>query len=443
MVMTRMWQAIKNWSEALGNMTTQPQMFIVNVFLLLAFISMVLFGLLLIFVENNPQLGYLEIAGGCAVALDALGLIVTRNVRLARILLLCIMLGFLMLMLATGGTQGTGIFWFFVFPVSAFLLAGKRGGIFWMTLLFGSTLLFLLLANSGWVTIFYDPITIRQLLVSMCVMAIGVYAYQQAREKTEERIRQEHLTLDRAKNEFLALVSHQLRTPISAIAWYGEMLLHGDAGKLGDTQREYVTQMYDSNQRSAAIVDDIITIFDFEVRRVEMHFETIDLSKLCRHIIRKVSSQHAKKLKITQHYATEQSKIRGDAALMRMIVQNLLSNAIKYTPAGGTIDLAVDHTTEILNPKSHGSTRIVISDTGYGIPKNEQPRIFTKLFRGSNIKIKDTDGTGLGLYIAKTILDRIGGKISFESELNKGSVFTVLLPAEGMRYWQTAGRVHV
>jgi signal transduction histidine kinase len=107
-------------------------------------------------------------------------------------------------------------------------------------------------------------------------------------------------------------------------------------------------------------------------------------------------------------------------------MRNLISNAIKYTPNGGKIEIAASHDEKFV--------RIAVSDNGYGIPKNEQNKIFAKLFRASNIKIKDTDGTGLGLFIVKAILEQVGGQITFESEENEGSTFTVLLPAAGMTH---------
>jgi two-component system sensor histidine kinase VicK len=121
---------------------------------------------------------------------------------------------------------------------------------------------------------------------------------------------------------------------------------------------------------------------------------------------------------------------------MKIVLQNLFANAIKYTPENGTITIAIlpsgQETQNSVINKDEG-VLIVVADTGYGIPKNQQSKVFTKLFRADNIKAKDTDGTGLGLYIVKSIVEAVGGKIWLESEENKGTTFYVFLPKEGMR----------
>jgi signal transduction histidine kinase len=114
-----------------------------------------------------------------------------------------------------------------------------------------------------------------------------------------------------------------------------------------------------------------------------------------------------------------------DPKLIRIIFQNLISNAVKYTPSRGKVEVTVKNIGDNLE--------IVVSDTGYGIPANQQDKVFTKLFRADNIQAMDTEGTGLGLYIIKSVLDESGGKISFVSKENKGTTFTVVLPMTGMK----------
>ncbi|MGF7228736.1 MAG: sensor histidine kinase [Candidatus Saccharibacteria bacterium] len=423
----------------------QSQAYVVSIFSLLAFVSLALFGLLQVVAEHDPRLGYLELAGGSTILLNMVALRLTRNIRLARDLLLLSILTFLMVMLVSGGTQGTGIFWYFVFPVSAFFLSGKRQGIYWMAALVIASLFFVVLAQHNIITIGYSFVVIRQLLVSVVVLAAGIYVYQQAREKAERVMHAEQEELSQAKDEFLALASHQLRTPISAIAWFGEMLLHGDAGKLSKTQNEYVEQVYDSNQRSAAIVDAIITVTSLHAKTLTTHLESVDISAICKQAVRAIltGSQHAKTLHVNEQYEPDLPKLRCDAALTRTVVQNLVSNAIKYTPAGGHIDISVDPGGPKLSPRSKGTMQIKVKDTGYGIPKSQQDKIFAKLFRASNITSKDTDGTGLGLYIVKEILEQVGGQIRFESEEDHGSTFVALIPLEGMRAVKKAGQQHV
>jgi len=433
-LLARIWSVIRDGSASVGDMATRSQIFIITIFSLLAVISLMIFGTLHIFAEHTPRLGYAEIAGACAIALNFAVLGITHNVKLATNFYLLVVLAFLMVMLVSGGTQGTGVFWFFVFPVSSFFLTGKKGGLYWMATLLAVSLLFLALASTNVISLAYTFVEVRQLLLSIAVVTVGIYAYQQARERSEGLIRSEQQRLDRAKNEFLALVSHQLRTPISAIGWFSEMLLHGDFGALSSDQQDYMKQIHDSNMRTAAIVDAIITVADLQVQHIRVQLESVDISALCHNIIQEMQQKYPNKnVRVDEQYETDDStKLRCDPSLVRTIVRNLASNAFKYTQSGH-IAISVDRTAEIIHPRSRGSLRIAVVDTGYGIPKNQQRNVFAKLFRASNIKIKDTDGTGLGLYIVKAILDQVGGKIRFESEEGSGSTFTVLLPLEGMR----------
>jgi signal transduction histidine kinase len=206
------------------------------------------------------------------------------------------------------------------------------------------------------------------------------------------------------------------------------MLLHGDAGKLSAVQREHIAEIDESNKRSAAIVDAIIMVSNLQAGSLNVRLEPIDIPALCHEVLEEQLEKHrvVRKLEFIEKYQPHFKKVGCDAALIRVIMRNLISNAIKYTPNGGKIEIAASHDEKFV--------RIAVSDNGYGIPKNEQNKIFAKLFRASNIKIKDTDGTGLGLFIVKAILEQVGGQITFESEENEGSTFTVLLPAAGMTH---------
>lgn len=422
----------------------QSHIFTINLFSLLAFLTLGLFGLVEIIVENEPSLGLLELFGSLTIALNAIGLRLSKNAALARTLLLLVILVFLLVMLMTGGTKGTGILWYFIFPVSAFYLTGKRQGLYWLGGLIGATISLRVIEILGGIQLPYDPVAIRQLILSLIVVSIGIFFYELSREGAERRMRKEQAELDQAKNEFLALASHQLRTPISAISWYSEMMLHGDNGELKKDQKESVKQIYDSNQRSAAIVDAMITVSNLQAGPLAMHLENVDINALCKRVVNTQRNElgETKHLIIKEHYEAL-PKLSSDPSLMRTIVQNLMSNAYKYTPDGGTITISTRKSPDKLLLNSKGSIVITVEDTGYGIPKNQQAKIFGKLFRASNIKAKDTDGTGLGLYIVKTILEQVGGRVEFVSEENKGSIFTVQLPLEGMIHAQKSGDIHV
>ncbi len=236
--------------------------------------------------------------------------------------------------------------------------------------------------------------------------------------------------IDKAKTEFVSLASHQLRTPLSAVNWYAEMLLAGDVGELNQQQKKYLDEVYRSNQRMVELVNALLDVASLELGTFVVEPETTDIRKLSESVIGEQTVQiAAKKILFSFDCSKEISVMQADPKLLRMVMQNILSNAVKYTHEGGKI-----HFTATLEKKKN--LLLKITDTGYGIPKNQQDKIFTKLFRADNVRDKDTDGTGLGLYIVKSIVENSGGKIWFKSAVDggsKGTTFYVNLPLHGMK----------
>lgn len=246
------------------------------------------------------------------------------------------------------------------------------------------------------------------------------------------------IEIDKAKTEFVSLASHQLRTPLSTISWYTEMLLTGDAGKLKIKQKKYLEEVYKGNRRMVDLVNALLNVSRLELGTFEVEPEPTDVAKLARSVANEQGQQiEAKKLKFSEQYANNLPRLNADPKLLRMVFQNLLSNAIKYTPDKGSVsvDIHLVKNNELVADQNakEDSIAIVVSDTGYGIPKNQQREIFTKLFRADNVREKNTEGTGLGLYIIKSIIDHSDGKIWFVSQENKGTTFYILLPLTGMK----------
>jgi PAS domain S-box-containing protein len=228
--------------------------------------------------------------------------------------------------------------------------------------------------------------------------------------------------IDKAKTEFVSLASHQLRTPLSTVNWYSEMLLTGDVGEVTSNQKKYLEEIYSGNRRMVDLVNTLLDVSRIELGTLVVESKPTDIVKLTQSVIHEERLQIIeKKIKLLSSFEDNTPLIKADPKLLRMVIQNLLSNAIKYTPNGGKIHISL-----FLDEKKN--VAIKMSDTGYGIPKNQQDKIFTKLFRADNVIGKDTEGTGLGLYIAKSIIEQAGGKLWFESEENKGSTFYVTLP---------------
>ena len=154
----------------------------------------------------------------------------------------------------------------------------------------------------------------------------------------------------------------------------------------------------------------------------------IDIAKT---VIREIRLMIEKKeITLKEQYAADFLQINTDSKLIRIILQNLISNAVRYTPKKGKVTIEIS----LSDDKAHAPKILIsVSDTGYGIPKGQQRQVFTKLFRADNVKEKDVEGTGLGLYIVKSIVEQLGGAIRFESEENKGTTFYVTLPAGEMK----------
>lgn len=231
----------------------------------------------------------------------------------------------------------------------------------------------------------------------------------------------DQMEIDRAKTEFVSLASHQLRTPISSINWYAEMLLDGDAGKLKTEQHEYLSNIYKSSQRMNSLVNSLLNVSRIELGTFEVNPQTTNIFDLVTSVVNEQQKEIIrKKLKIKTNFPNHSQEIEIDQNLFRIIAQNLITNAVNYTNNNGSINISItlDKTNFIL----------AVSDDGIGIPENQKDKIFTKLYRADNVKKIDTDGTGLGLYLTRSIVEVLEGQISFKSYVGKGSTFTVLLP---------------
>lgn len=231
--------------------------------------------------------------------------------------------------------------------------------------------------------------------------------------------------IDKAKTEFVSLASHQLRTPLSAISWYTEMLLNGDAGEINEKQKEYLNEVYYGNQRMIDLVNALLNVSRIEMGSFIVEPEEVDVVTLFNSVVLELKQKiEQKRLNVVTNFSKNFPKLFLDKKLMRIILQNIFSNAVKYTQEMGTISIGAK--------VESGFLEVEVKDNGFGIPKDEQVKIFDKLFRATNVREKETDGTGLGLYIVKSILDHSGGSISFESVENEGTTFVVKIPSTGM-----------
>jgi len=241
-------------------------------------------------------------------------------------------------------------------------------------------------------------------------------------EKSLEHLRE----VDRAKTEFVSLASHQLRTPLTSVSWFSEMLLKSEVGPLNPKQKEYLDEVYAQNRRMIDLVDDLLNSSRIDMGMLNIEPRVVEIEKILENVIHEMEPlAREKNINVEKNIAEKLPLVQTDPEMIRVVFQNILSNAVKYTPDRGQIYVKLTSL----------GTRVLlgVSDSGYGIPKSQQNRVFTKMFRADNIRSKVTDGTGLGLYIAKAVVKELGGKIYFESEEGKGTTFFVELPTKRAR----------
>ena len=230
---------------------------------------------------------------------------------------------------------------------------------------------------------------------------------------TEQKI------IEKTKTEFLSLASHQLKTPLVTTKWYIEMLMSVGKEQLTADQKNYIEVLNTSNQNMIELVDVLLNISRIEMGSLKMEKVLTNVKDLSESVLKELSlSINNKKINIQTKYNNLFENIMSDPKLLRIVIQNLISNAVKYTTDGGTISVSFE--------ENGNDRRIIVADTGLGIPKSQQDKIFSKSFRADNVKNSSTSqGTGLGLYLVKSIAVSMGGDITFTSEENKGSVFTI------------------
>lgn len=227
--------------------------------------------------------------------------------------------------------------------------------------------------------------------------------------------------IEKSKSEFVSLASHQLRTPLASISLASEMLLSGLAGDISREQKKYLKNIYGGIREMAEIIEFLLNVSRIEMGMLQTKPEILDIPKLINIICKEISLQmREKKIKLKKSFGPNIPQIKADHKLIRLILENLISNAIKYNKDSGDIAITVK--------KSEKNLLVSVSDTGYGISKNQHDKIFTKFFRADNAGKSKAKGTGLGLYIVKKAVEDLKGKIWFQSQENRGTTFFVALP---------------
>ena len=224
--------------------------------------------------------------------------------------------------------------------------------------------------------------------------------------------------LETMRKDFVANVSHELKTPLTSIKGFVETLLDGDLEDK-ETTRKFMSIIYQEAERLNNLIHDLLDISKLESGQTELRVKQVELEPLIDSVVLAISNRmNAKNLQLEKDIQAKTAW--GDEGLLNELFINLIDNSVKYTPAGGKITVG--------SLKGKGETIIYVRDTGFGIPAESLPRIFERFYRVDKGRSREMGGTGLGLSIVKHIVERHGGKVAVQSELGKGSEFTVTIP---------------
>ena len=231
----------------------------------------------------------------------------------------------------------------------------------------------------------------------------------------------EHVKLDNMRKEFVADVSHELKTPITSIKGYSETLLDGDCDK--ETEKHFLHVIDDNADRMERLVQDLLTLSKYDNNRATnkpTEFDLGELAKLCKE---KFDIEIKRKNQDVNCFVTaDVPNVYADKDGIERVILNILSNSIKYTPDGGKIDIYVGFV--------HNDAYVKIKDTGIGIPKEDLERIFERFYRVDKARSRQLGGTGLGLSIAKEIIEKNNGSINIKSKVNEGTEVVIQIPVK-------------
>jgi hypothetical protein len=232
--------------------------------------------------------------------------------------------------------------------------------------------------------------------------------------------------LEEAKSKFVAVTTHQLRTPLSAIKWTFNMLQGGQLGALSADEKTFVNKGSESTERMIKIVNDLLKVDQIEAERKDYQFTSIQLEDLVESVIFEFENQaESKKIEVNiKKPARPLPTMEADAFKLRMVLENLIDNAIKYNHYKGRVEVILSD--ENINTTKN-TVEITIADTGIGIPTEEREKIFSKFFRATNAVAAEPDGSGLGLYLSRDIIEKHGGTLWFETG-QEGTRFHISLP---------------
>jgi len=259
-----------------------------------------------------------------------------------------------------------------------------------------------------------DPAIVTLIILGLTtILFIMAFTITNSFEKLAE--------ISRMKSEFISVVSHQLRSPLTNLKWAIDLIMSGELGKIEEQQVEYFKILKENNERMMELVEDLLYVSRIETATLSQRKSEISLVDFIeKTILRFEPFARASNIKINFNFEKNLPLAFVDPDQMKQVVENLLDNAIRYIKKGGKIDISLS--------KRNSFFYFEIKDNGIGIPQEDQKYIFQKFFRSKNVLKYQTQGSGLGLFIVKSIIERSGGKIGFKSQEGQGTTFWFTLP---------------
>lgn len=236
-----------------------------------------------------------------------------------------------------------------------------------------------------------------------------------------KRTNKKLIALDDVKDEFISMTSHQLRTPLTSVKGYISMLLEEDLGKLNSKQKMALKEAFDSSQRMVFLISDFLNVSRIRTGKFIIEPTEMNMSEVIQDEIQQLKEMAGfRNQNVIFKTPKDFPKVMLDENKVRQVMMNMIDNAIFYTPQGGDITIALLH--------ENNEVTFAVKDSGIGVPKDQQHRLFTKFFRAENARRARPDGTGLGLFMAQKIISAQGGSIIFKSVENEGSTFGFRFP---------------
>lgn len=341
----------------------------------------------------------------------------------------------------TGGVHSDIRYLYFLSPITVALRFDLRAALLFAAL---DSLSYLLLGLFGGLSVpLLRDMSVLIVWLLFVALAVGVLSELVIRSRdrlnarVSERTREladrtaelrkanEHLQeLDRLKSEFVNAVSHELRTPLTSIMGYAEFLEDQIGGRLSADQHTFVYHIQDGTRRLQQLVDDLLDFARLEAGTFRLVLRPADLNQIVRAVIDSLRPQvQRRSLELLADLPRESTVMEVDPGRIEQVLINLVNNAIKFTPAGGRISVGLRAQT--------GQIRLTVTDTGIGIPPDHLAKLFQKFYQVDPSSTRRQGGAGLGLSIAKGLVEAHGGQIGVESEVGKGSTFWITLPMAG------------